>query len=328
MEDFNYLYLTIESLAEKLTPKDLKAASEDLSFRYRENREKGVSFIHSEAAALAYLVARFPATLAVIEQVLTEFSKRISLIDIESVLDLGAGPGSGFWAVHKVLTSHGAVSNLKKITLIEKESRFIALGRQILKEHASSLQIQPQWRQEDFSKLQGFESHDLVLLSYSFGEILPNAREELVAKAWQASAKILVIIEPGTPFGFERIRTARKQLLELGAHLVAPCPHSGCCPMKEGDWCHFSKRLDRSRLHRFVKNAEKNFEDEKFSYLVVSKQPSSLPAGRILRHPLKHQGHVSLVLCSSDQTLKQRIISRKDKELFRKARKAQWGEEI
>jgi ribosomal protein RSM22 (predicted rRNA methylase) len=41
---------------------------------------------------------------------------------------------------------------------------------------------------------------------------------------------------------------------KMSAHVVAPCPHDGVCPM-EGtrSWCHFSQRFERSGLQRVTK---------------------------------------------------------------------------
>ena len=41
---------------------------------------------------------------------------------------------------------------------------------------------------------------------------------------------------------------------KMGAHVVAPCPHDGVCPM-EGtkSWCHFTQRFERSGLQRVTK---------------------------------------------------------------------------
>ena len=39
-----------------------------------------------------------------------------------------------------------------------------------------------------------------------------------------------------------------------GAHVVAPCPHDGGCPMDgTRNWCHFMQRFQRSPLQRKVK---------------------------------------------------------------------------
>ena len=51
-------------------------------------------------------------------------------------------------------------------------------------------------------------------------------------RLWQATADTLVIVEPGTPAGWQRILAARRQLIESGAHVIAPCPHAHDCPLR------------------------------------------------------------------------------------------------
>lgn len=93
----------------------------------------------------------------------------------------------------------------------------------------------------------------------------------------------MVLIEPGTPEGYLRIREARGQLIDAGMTVAAPCPHDGTCPIEVGqDWCHFSARVSRSSLHRQVKGGSLPYEDEKFSYVAATRFP--VEAGRLPDH--------------------------------------------
>ena len=136
-----------------------------------------------------------------------------------------------------------------------------------------------------------------------------------------------MIIEPGTPEGFAIIRSLRQELLAVGAYLAAPCPHANECPTPAGDWCHFSERLERTSEHRSTKGGQLGYEDEKYSYVIFSREPVALPAARILRHPRKHSGHTEFELCTPEG-LKRETISRKQGERFRTAKKAEWGDTL
>ena len=115
-------------------------------------------------------------------------------------------------------------------------------------------------------------------------------------------------------------------MIAAGADLAAPCPHMAACPMAAlNDWCHFSERLDRSAAHRRAKGGELAYEDEKFSYVAASKIPATRAPSRIVRHPQRKPGHVILDLCTNDG-LKRQTIGKSNKEAWRAARKADWGD--
>jgi ribosomal protein RSM22 (predicted rRNA methylase) len=138
-----------------------------------------------------------------------------------------------------------------------------------------------------------------------------------------------VIIEPGTPAGYQRILKIRDILIQKGAKLIAPCPHAALCPLKAPDWCHFFARIERSSLHRRIKNGELNYEDEKFSYLIFTKENvTSLFESRILRHPKINKGHVNVTLCSNNKEIIQEIITKKNKEKYKNIKKCDWGDTI
>src|SRR4029450_10327089 len=103
-----------------------------------------------------------------------------------------------------------------------------------------------------------------------------------------------------TPKGWERILAARGRLIELGAHIIAPCPHRLPCPIMAPDWCHFSRRVARSHLHRLAKEADVPWEDEKFIYLAVARQPGLAVTARIVAPPRSSKGRIDLKLCCTD----------------------------
>ncbi len=96
--------------------------------------------------------------------------------------------------------------------------------------------------------------------------------------------------------------------------------------MKSG-WCHFSKRLERSRKHRQVKGAEKGFEDEKFTYLIASKLPTNVRYARVLSTPIITKPSVELEICHPKGEAKRISITRRDdSQGYKSAKKIQWGD--
>lgn len=301
----------IEKIVQKMPPSVLRKARETLSKTYRE-KGGSQSIFKDEAQSLSYLATRFPATYSTVVQVLSRIKIPFSCTHL---LDLGSGPATASLAAIHTLP------NIEKITLIEQSREAIALGKQL----SSSYDVfqNANWICQPLPL--SLPSADLAILSYSLGE-LPSP-SSLIEEWWKSDIPMLVIIEPGTPTGFALIKKIRQQLISLGAFLIAPCPHSFVCPMKENDWCHFSSRIERTRLHRSLKEGSLGYEDEKYSYLVVSKKNhSAIKEARILRHPQKNSGHVRLTLCDVDGHWKEKVITKSTKELYKQARHADWGD--
>ena len=233
-------------------------------------------------------------------------------LKIESLLDLGAGPGTGLWAAQEVF------SDLSTATLIEKESGLISLGKSF------QTQVKTTWLERNLEKELLFETHDLILMSYALNELSEQTVKSLLENIWKSTNKVFVLIEPGTPHGFQRILRAREWLLSLGGFILAPCPHQNTCPIKNPDWCHFAERIERSSLHRKMKNAELNYEDEKFSYVVFTKEKFHIQGERLIRRPQKRSGHVQITTCSANG-IENKIISRRQKENYLKIKKEEWG---
>ena len=302
------LTASINQVLEGIPLQQLKKSSFALSESYREKKKvRGVDLY-------AYLAARLPATYAAQRRVLDILKTHLPE-SFTTLTDFGAGPGIGTWAVSATF------EELKEAKLVEINPDMISLGNKL-----GFPQLHVEWSQEITTP------SDLVLFSYSFGELSPENQVSTLNKAWEMTQKALVLIEPGTPSGYENILRARKQLIDLGAHLLAPCPHSNICSLKmpsypqKDDWCHFSITLPRSFIHRYVKEGDLGFEDEKFSYIIVSKIPGIPTKARILRDPEKRSSHINLFLCTP-LGIQKKTFSKRHAE-YKSLRKAKWGDEL
>ncbi len=309
----------IDAELSKVKLADLERAFVSLSNAYRSGEKKTKHLIKSELERLLYLTTRLPATYAALCHVIDYFQRVAGHVAGGSLLDVGSGPGTFFLAAGQ------SQFPFAKATFIEKDAAWRTWGEKLIKA------VQPvcpvTWCFEDIEKMTSMSPHDSVVMSYSLGELLPEMRLKIVEKCWGWTSRYLFLIEPGTPAGFSRIREARAFLLEQGANVVAPCPHSMPCPMPANDWCHFSARLPRTSLHRRVKGGDLGYEDEKFSYVIFSREPCSLPDARIVRRPQRNKGHVCLQLCRQGK-LEEKIFSKKQGELYREACRKEWGDSV
>lgn len=296
--------------------RNVARAAVQLSARYRLHGKVGTADSMTRVQAVAYAASRFPATFAAVAAALRAVCQQRSGWVPRTVLDLGAGPGAGIWAAARIWSS------IELAVAVDAEREMIALGRDLagVSEHPAIREA----RWIESGAISGL-SYDLVLLSYVLGELETPASREITASAWRATAETLVLVEPGTPAGYARILEARRQLLEAGGFTTAPCPHDGPCPMVDGDWCHFAVRLGRSKFHRVAKGAELGFEDEKFSYVAVSREATPQTDARVLRHPQIGGGRITLELCSPTG-LTTSVVTKADRNLFKRARKTAWGD--
>jgi ribosomal protein RSM22 (predicted rRNA methylase) len=297
----------------------LAKAAAQLSETYR-NREFASPALKTSEQRLAYLMVRMPATFAACSRALAETSQAIQEFAPTSLLDLGAGPGTASWAAVESFPS------IQTVSLVERDTAMSSLGRELMCESASESLRRATWTQADLSQELQAENADLVMMSYVLGELSSAIAGQLVQRAWALTNLVLVIVEPGTKVGFAQVERIRAAMISAGVEIAAPCPHLEQCPMATaGDWCHFSQRLERTAEHRQIKKGELGYEDEKFSYLAVSKVAVQRPETRIVRHPLYRPKQVQLTLCTA-AGLKQTTITKSQGERYRAAKKADWGD--
>ncbi len=297
-----------ESVAGSLVDKTSR-----MSKRYREGRESDSALDFG-----AYLVARLPATFAAVTFCLAELARRRPQFSPRTLLDAGSGPGTAAWA------ATAAYPGISTVTFLDNNLPFLKLASSLATQGDHAALREARALNGDLGSPPREASAELVVVAYALAEMpLAKARETAIA-LWKACENTLLVIEPGTPQGFARIHEVRVALLAEGAHLIAPCTHINSCPMQPPDWCHFSVRLARRREHMHAKKATVPFEDEKFSYLIASRQPGALEGARILSPPAESKAEIRFKLCV-ENGLTQQSIARRDKAEYKRVRKLDWG---
>ena len=303
----------IERLLSGESTERLTAAAEGLSRRYRENSGTGKSLAASRRDILAYAAVRMPATFGAVSMAL-----ELSLECIpgepgfSTALDVGAGTGAASHAAY-------AMTECGSIICVEREPEMLSVGSQL----TELCGVPAVWKRGDITA--GLdEKAELVMCSYCLNELSANARRSAAERLWNSTERLLLIVEPGTPEGFANILAARERLVELGAHIAAPCPQEGVCPMAKGDWCHFTARVARSRLHKRLKGGDVPYEDEKFCFVAASREAVQPCSARVLRHPGIDSGRITLRLCTPVGT-EERMVTKKS-PWFKAARKSDAGD--
>jgi ribosomal protein RSM22 (predicted rRNA methylase) len=309
----------VDELLENTPLADLKAAAKTLSERYRAETRDGRLHMAADLSVKAYLATRLPATYAAVRASLDAIDEARPDWTPASLLDIGAGPGTVLWAVAD------AWPELQRATLLEASAAARRIGERL----AGELSLPVDWKSGDATiDLDELQPAELVTAAYVLDEIVPSSLPRLIEKLWQLSTDTLLLVEPGTPAGWQRILGARSQLIDVGAHVLAPCPHQQPCPLAAPDWCHFARRVARSRLHRLAKEAEVPWEDEKFIYLAATREKLTPIGPRVLAPPKAGSGKVDLKLCKSDGRASQRLFTKRDGDFFKRARRADWGDTL
>jgi ribosomal protein RSM22 (predicted rRNA methylase) len=347
------LYQAIQTRLDRVPLRTLKAGYQLLSRDYRSRTVSAgaradlseaatpsghvpAGYTDKEGRGLAYLAARLPATYAAVQAVLRQVPDA-ALEGATTALDLGAGPGTATWALFERWPS------IQQSILLERDKAMMAQS-QALAEAYPEMKLSV--RELDFvTALDKVEPQDLVLMAFALSEVEEAAQADFIIQLWSKAKQGLLIVDPGTPDTSRRLQIVRTQLIALGAHLIAPCPQSGACPLlklelppkRKGKpqqtpsippWCHFNVRLERRGMHRLVKGGELGYEDEKFSYLYFSRLP--LPAAapmRLLANPHRVSRHINLDVCNNKGERQAIFMNRRDTpyNLRHAARQLEWG---
>jgi ribosomal protein RSM22 (predicted rRNA methylase) len=297
---------------------DAAGRAATISKTYRGGGNSGA--IRSEADALAYALARMPATYAAVTASLNALIEIRPDFAPNSLLDIGAGPGTATWAAAEAFPS------LRHFTLLDANDALRTLALDLARDSTRLRNISYE-RGEARIALAKADAADLVVASYMINEIGDAEQRALTELMWEKTLDTLLVVEPGTPAGYTRIIALRNHLIALGAHVAAPCPHDGQCPLEPPDWCHFSQRLQRSRAHMQVKGAEVPFEDERFSYVALTRAPVASHPSRVLAQPDVSKVEIAAKLCTTEG-LSFTKVPRRAKADYAAARRWRWGDAV
>ncbi len=298
----------------------LAASYDELKNTYRVLKNQSTNIKLNDNQRNIYGVARFPQTLAALTKVFEELHTRCD-IKPKNVLDLGSGPGTGLFALAQSFPLEFSYTG------VEKQPQFIAMSKDAI-EHCLPGFL-PTFHCGEILDQDLTTKYDLTLLSYVLSETPRANLEKTIDWALARTDGAMVIVDAGTKTSFEQLNHAREILINRGAKIVAPCPHMRACPLSaSGDFCHFPAHVMRTEQLKKAKSGSASFEDEKFSYLIAVTNDALIknPAfNRIVKKPMKRQGHVILDMCQKDGSLARQVIGKRA-ENYREAKRLLWGD--
>lgn len=312
------LRAALAGLLDGLPPTKAAQAVDRLIASYRGATPTDAPILRDRADVAAYAAYRMPATFEAVRAALAALREAAPGWAPGTHTDVGGGTGAATWAVADAWEDAPP-----RTAVLDWAEPALALGRELAAGHP--VLRGADWRRARIGSSLTLDATDLVTISYVLKELAPEDRDALVAEAARAGQAV-VVVEPGTPDGYERIIAARDRLVAAGLRVAAPCPHSETCPIVPGtDWCHFSARVARSSLHRQVKGGSLAYEDEKFAYVAATRSPVTPAPARITRKPQLRKGQVLLDLCVQPPGLRRDTITKRHGTRYRDARDADWG---
>ena len=284
---------------------NLKNVQKNLTEKYKTKSGQGKSLIESKNDSLLYSISRMPATFSVINSLLNQLKNQGLLGDINSAFDVGSGTGAGYFALKEF-------DEKIKVSLFERDI--------FMTEIFDMFKTGEKVQKFDLVKDEISQKADLVLTSYVLSELSSEQRKSALKKLLDMTENYLLIIDTGTPKVWQEMMELKMLAKSLDANILAPCMCDEC--LLKDDYCQFFARVERSSMHKMVKDATLSYEDEKYFYLLISKKEKlSLDKNRVIRRPVIKTNLVGLVLCSKNGVEKH-DFSKKNKENFKLAKKS------
>ncbi|XP_039428669.1 methyltransferase-like protein 17, mitochondrial [Culex pipiens pallens] len=285
---------------------------------------------------LQYLLGRSAAEYAVLTRIFEEIKKRDPGFKPRSLIDFGAGVGTGTWAASNLWKEH-----IFEYVSIDASADMNDLAELILRggDVNKPMTLRNVFYRQ-FLPATSKSKYDLVMAAFSLFE-LPSARNRLdiVGNLWDKCDGYLVLVEHGSYAGFSLIEEARRFLLKKvedgegeELHVFSPCPHEQSCPrvtLDDGTPCNFEMTYNQLPLCGTAGEAAKCV----YSYVVFKKGPPSAEQSRfprLVRPTLARSKHAVCRMCTDAGKLQEVIFtaSKHGKNLYRCAKATKWGDQL
>eukprot|EP00980_Cylindrotheca_fusiformis_P014492 scaffold3875_cov123-Cylindrotheca_fusiformis.AAC.12 len=243
--------LSIQNELAEFRERDRRRLVNGKHYRPKDSRDGSstgpVYYGHDET--LATLKHRLTPNFAVSKRILEECKSLLGRDNWapKRVLDFGIGCGSSSLAILDLFDSVEWIHGIDPSPAMRDCSKLMIEGMTRDDESPPRLTFSTSLSKDFASSAGNVASFDLAMCSYTATD-LPDIMSTLAAAAIMFEklkpGGIFVMIEPGTPDGFNSIRSVRNMLLdccpphdgefewEERCHIIAPCTHNGACPME------------------------------------------------------------------------------------------------
>ncbi|MGX1482899.1 hypothetical protein RKD45_001975 [Streptomyces griseus] len=219
------LRAALAALLDGLPPTQAAQAVDRLIASYRGTTPTDAPILRDRSDVAAYAAYRMPATFEAVRSCLDALREAAPGWAPATHTDIGGGTGAASWAVA------GAWDGTRT-TVLDWSEPALALGRELAEASGIPGLRAATWERARIGTSPAPAPTDLVTVSYVLKELTAENRAVVVDAA--AAAQAVVIVEPGTPDGYDRIIEARDRLIGAGLTVAAPCPHDDACPIERG----------------------------------------------------------------------------------------------
>src|SRR5579871_4024278 len=166
------LKIGIEALLEGVSRKELAEKAAAISQVYRTGGGSAAT-VSDQAAVLAYISSRLPATYAVTAAVFAEIRDAASDVAPKSLLDVGAGPGTASWAALETWP------DIVQVTMMDCNPAFLAVAGKMAA--SSPWLARTTFFAADIRTAAPVRA-DLVVASFVLAEIARSDLKEVIAR--------------------------------------------------------------------------------------------------------------------------------------------------